>query len=53
MSVILIQRNRIGNLLRLGVDLDFDAGPAQQRKELSIKSGNGFWRKRQDMRVSG
>src|SRR4030088_2155436 len=45
MSVILIERNRIGNFLRLRVDLYVDASPAQQRKQLLIKGSNGFRRK--------
>src|SRR5580658_11327403 len=54
MGVILIQGNRVGNFLRLGINLYVDANLTQQRKQFSIKSGDGFWRKRQrTIRVRG
>ena len=45
MRIILIQSNRIGNLLRLGVDFNLDASSAQQPKQFSIKSGHRHGRK--------
>jgi len=45
MRIILIQSNRIGNLLRLVLISNLDASSAQQPKQFSIKSGHRHGRK--------
>ena len=44
MSLILIQRDRVRDLLWLGIDLDRNAGLAQHSEQLPIESGDRFWR---------
>src|SRR6266481_2305471 len=53
MSVILIEKNRIGNFLRLGVDFYVNARLTQQREGLTIKGCHRFWRKRKGTFIIG
>jgi hypothetical protein len=45
-SLILVQRDRVSDLLRLGIDFDIDSRIPQHRKRLAIESGYRFRRER-------
>src|SRR6266852_7445869 len=53
MGVILIEKTRIVNFLRFGIDLYVDARLTQQREGFTIKGCNRFWRKREGTLVVG
>jgi hypothetical protein len=48
-GLVLIERNRLWNFLRLRVDGDFDSGRVQRGKKFPVKGRHGLWFKRQHL----